>query len=286
MLMLGGKVMMDRHAPPALRDTPRQGYEDTKSLIERWHGRQRLHCAITPRFAITSSEAQMEMVGALAKEFPDLHLQTHLAENRAECALACRLFPFAIDYTDIYQHYGLLGPRTLLGHCLHLSGREIAVIAESDSVAVFNPTSNLFLGSGLFDFERMRGAAVRVAVATDVGAGTSYSMLKTMDEAYKVLQLQGQKLTPIASFYLATLGNARALGLQSKIGRLQAGADADLVVLDSSATPEMALRTSIVRSLPEELFVLQTMGDDRAVVETYVAGVPVKPRHQELPVYC
>ncbi|CAN5689830.1 guanine deaminase [soil metagenome] len=274
--MIGGKVMMDRGAPEALRDTPRSGYDDSKALIEAWHGRGRLHYAISPRFAITSSPAQLEVAGALAAEHPGLHVQTHLAENRAECELARSLFPDCRDYTDIYARHGLLGPRSVLGHCIHLSDRELGAIREHGAVAVFNPTSNLFLGSGLFDLGRLRRQGVRVAVATDIGAGTSYSMLRTLDEAYKILQLQGQTLAPLTSFYMATLGNARALGLEGTIGQLVPGADADLVVLDARATEAMALRAARAESLGEELFILQTMGDDRAVRQTYIAGVPMK----------
>lgn len=277
MRMIGGKVMMDRHAPEGLRDTAQGGYDETKALIAAWQGRGRLHYAISPRFAITSSEAQMEAAGALIAEHPELHVQTHLSENRAECDFARSLFPFARDYTAIYERYGFLGPRSLFGHCVHLSDREIGALAEAGSIAVFNPTSNLFLGSGLFDLARLQRACLRVAVATDVGAGTSYSMLRTMDEAYKILQLQGQRLAPLMSFYMMTLGNARALGLDAHIGSLSPGADADLVVLDSRATPAMALRAETARDLAEELFILQTMGDDRAVRETYVAGRPSRP---------
>jgi len=277
MRMIGGKVMMDRNAPEALRDSAQAGYDESKALIAKWSGRGRLHYAISPRFAITSSEAQMEAAGALAREHPDLHVQTHLAENRAECDFARSLFPYARDYTDVYAHYGLLGPRSLMGHCVHLADREIAALAEAGAVAVFNPTSNLFLGSGLYDFARLQGGRVRTAVATDVGGGTSYSMLRTMDEAYKILQLQGQTLPPLMAFYMMTLGNARALGLERHIGTLDPGADADLVVLDVCATPAMAMRAATVSTLAEELFVLQTMGDDRAVRETYVAGRPARP---------
>ena len=276
MCMIGGKVMMDRNAPEALCDTPQQSYDDSKALIAEWDGRDRLQYAISPRFAITSSEAQMQAAGALMAEFPDLHMQTHLSENRAECEFACSLFPFARDYTDIYEHFGMLGPKSLFGHCIHLSDRETAVLAETGSVAVFNPTSNLFLGSGLFDLERLRAAGVRDAVATDVGGGTSYSMLRTMDEAYKILQLQGQKLPPLMSYYMMTLGNARALGLERRIGQMSVGADADFVVLDSQATPAMALRSATLNTLAEELFVLQTMGDDRSIAEAYIAGSPAK----------
>ena len=183
MLAVAGKVMMDRNAPEGLRDTPQSGYDDTKALIGEWHGKGRLHYAITPRFAITSSPEQMEMAGALMREHPDLHMQTHLSENHAEIAFTQELYPWSKDYTDIYAHYGLLGPKALLGHCIHLSEREADVLSDTGSVAVFCPTSNLFLGSGLFDYQRYstRSKALRIATATDVGGGTNYSMLRTMD---------------------------------------------------------------------------------------------------------
>ena len=278
MRVIAGKVMMDRNAPEALRDTPQSGYDDTKALIGEWHGRGRLHYAITPRFAITSSPEQLEMAGALAREFPDLHIQTHLSENHAEIALTRQLYPDAKDYTDIYAGYGLLGSRTLLAHCIHLSPREADAIHEAGAVAVFCPTSNLFLGSGLFDWQGFsrRPKPLRIAAATDVGGGTSYSMLRTMDEAYKVIALQGEKINPLASFWQITAGNAEALSLSGHVGRLEPGMDADMVVLDARATPAMRLRMETVETLAEELFLLQTMGDDRAVAETYVAGRPVK----------
>lgn len=276
--MVGGKVMMDRNAPAALTDTAQRGYDETKALIGRWQGRGRLHYAISPRFAITSTPAQMEAAGALAAEHPDLHVQTHLSENRAEIDFACSLYPEAKDYTDIYARYGLLGPKSLMGHCVHLSERELGAMAEARAVAVFNPTSNLFLGSGLFDMARVEGSGVRTAVATDVGGGTSWSMLNTLDAAYKILQLQSQSLPPLMSYYRATLGNARALGLEDRIGRIAPGYDADFVVLDIHGAPAMSLRAERVQTLAEELFVLQTMGDDRAVAEVYVAGVASRPQ--------
>ncbi|WP_432346162.1 guanine deaminase [Shinella yambaruensis] len=276
MRMVGGKVMMDRNAPDALRDTPQQGYDETKRLIEKWHGRGRAHYAISPRFAITSTPGQMEMSQALVAEHPTCFVQTHLSENRDEIAFATSLYPQAKDYTDIYARYGLLNDRMLLGHCIHLSDREVSVLAETGAVGVFCPTSNLFLGSGLFDRDRFDRLGARWSVATDVGAGTSFSMLETMDEAYKVLHLNGQKLTPFNSFYRLTLGNARALGLEKHIGSLHAGADADIVVLDSSGKSAMEYRMRTATSLAEELFILQTMGDDRCVAEVYVAGKAMK----------
>ena len=276
MLTVAGKVMMDRNAPDGLRDTPQSAYDDTKALIAAWHGKGRQLYAITPRFAITSTPEQMEVAGALMREHPDLHMQTHLSENHAEIAFTLELYPEARDYTDVYERYGLLGRRALFGHCIHLSEREADALAESGSVAVFCPTSNLFIGSGLFDYERQHQHGVRIATATDVGGGSSYSMLRTMDEGYKVMQLRGQRLTPFRSFYHLTLGNARAMSLDDRIGTLAAGKEADIVILNSGATPQMKLRMETVDSLEQELFLLQTCGDDRAIVETYVMGEPMK----------
>lgn len=276
MLMVGGKVMMDRNAPEALCDTAQSGYDDSKALIARWHGKGRALYAISPRFAITSTPAQMEAAQALVAEHPEAYVQTHLSENDAEISYSMELYPTSPDYTGIYEDYGLLGRKTLLGHCIHLNHRETAVLAETGSVAVFCPTSNLFLGSGLFDRERLSKHGVRIGLATDIGGGTSYSMLRTMDEGYKILQLRGQRLNPFASFYMATLGNARSLSLEGTIGSVAKGNAADLIVLDASATPAMRLRMATVSTLAEELFLLQTMGDDRSIAEVYVSGARAK----------
>jgi guanine deaminase len=275
--MIAGKVMMDRNAPAGLTDDAQRGYDDSKALIARWRGRGRLDYAVTPRFAITSSEAQLEAAGALLRENPGVYMQTHLDENHAEIALVKSLFPWARTYLDVYERYGLLGPRSIFGHCIHLEQSEVAALAASRSVAAFCPTSNLFLGSGLFDMKRLWDNNVRVALATDVGGGTSYSMLQTANEAYKVLQMNGQSWPAAQAFYQMTLGNARALGLDDRIGAIAPGREADLIVLDSRATPAMAHRMEAVSGeIAEELFVLMMMGDDRAIHETYVAGMPVK----------
>ncbi|MBO6552653.1 MAG: guanine deaminase [Roseitalea sp.] len=276
MRMIGGKVMMDRNAPDTLRDTPQSGYDDTKALIERWHGRGRAGYAISPRFAITSSPQQLEMAGALATEHPDCHIQTHLSENREEIAFAASLYPEASDYLNIYERYGLLGGKMLLGHCIHLEEREVQCLAETGAHPVFCPTSNLFLGSGCFDHARLDKAGIQSAIATDIGAGTSYSMLQTLNEGYKVLQLQSQSLHAMRGFHWMTRGNAEVLGLADRIGTLDEGTEADIVVLDARATPAMALRMDRVETLAEELFVLLVMGDDRAVAQTYIAGEPHK----------
>jgi guanine deaminase len=275
LLMAGGKVMMDRNAPDALTDTAQSGYDDTKAVIARWHGTARNHVAITPRFAITSTPEQLEAAGTLAREHPDLLIQTHLSENDAEIAYTLELYPDAKDYTDVYARYGLLTDKALLGHAIHLSDREIGAIAEAGAIAVHCPTSNLFLGSGLFDLNRLKGHGVRTAVATDIGGGSSYSMLRTLDEAYKIQQLRGHRLPPIESFWQATRGNAEALGLADRIGTLEPGSDADIIALDAAATPAMEIRMETVTRLEEELFLLQTLGDDRCVRAVYVAGEPV-----------
>ncbi|MGR3465238.1 guanine deaminase [Limimaricola sp.] len=276
MAMIGGKVMMDRNAPEGLRDTAQQGYDESRALIERWHGRGRALYAITPRFAITSTPAQLAAAGALVAENPGCYMQTHLSENRDEIAFTAELYPEARDYLDVYESHGLLGPRALLGHAIHLEPREIDRLAETRAHPVFCPTSNLFLGSGLFDDAGLRARGIQSGIATDVGAGTSYSMLATLNEAYKVLQLQGQKLHPLRAFHWITRGNAETLGLTDRIGTLDPGSDADVVVLDTRATDAMALRAETAETLAEELFILMTMGDDRAIHETYVAGRAMK----------
>ena len=270
--------MMDRNAPTELLDTPQSSYDTTKMLIGKWHGVGRQYYAISPRFAITSTPEQLEMSKALINEHPDCYLQTHLSENKDEIILAKKLYPNYNDYTGIYEHYNLLGPKTLFGHCIYLSNRELAIMSETKSVAVFCPTSNLFLGSGLFDLQSFlkQKLPVRIAIGTDIGGGTNYSMLKTMDEAYKILQLQRQRFSPIESFYQITLGNAQALSLENKIGTLEAKSDADITVLNARATPTMQLRMETVKNIAEELFVLQTMSDDRSVAQVYIKGKPSK----------
>jgi guanine deaminase len=271
--MIAGKVMMDRHAPAGLLDTAQRSYDESAALIARWHGQGRQFYAITPRFALTSSDAQLHAAGALARENPDVYVQTHLAENHAEIAAVRALFPQDASYTAVYARHGLLGPRTLLGHCLHLSEAEMNLLDTHRAVAVFCPSSNLFLGSGLFDLARFSARAMRVGLATDIGGGTSFSMLRTAAEAYKVLQLQGQSWPAHAAFRQITRGNAEILGLDHRIGALEPGRDADMVVLDSGATPAMRhRREAIGDDLQAELFLLMTLGDDRAIAATYVAG--------------
>jgi guanine deaminase len=276
--MIAGNAVMNRNAPPGLLAPGPTAIADSRDLIRRWHGKGRQRYAVTPRFAITSTEEQLAELGALLAEFPTVLMQTHLAENLDEIAAVKRTFPNEPSYTGVYGRFGLLGPRSLLGHCIHLGKDEIALLRDTRSVAVFCPTSNLFIGSGLFDYAGLAAAGVRIALATDVGGGTSYSMLRTAAEAYKVMQLRGQNLPALAAFDLMTRGNADALGIENEIGTITPGAFADLVVLDARSTPAMAHRMETVRDLEEELFVLMTLGDDRAVRQTYIAGEPMPRR--------
>ena len=280
--MIAGKVMMDRGAPEALLDTAERAYDESKALIERWHGRGRQRYAISPRFAVTSTDAQLEVAGTLAREHPDCHVQTHLSENLREIETIATLFPWSKNYTHVYDRMGLLGARSLFGHCIHLDPDERRRLAETRSVAVFCPTSNLFIGSGLFDMDTLERDGVRVALATDVGGGTSYSMLRTAAEAYKVLQLRGRNLPAMDAFHMMTAGNASTLGLDHEIGTLAVGSAADITVLDARATPAGAHRMERAQSLDEELFALMTLGDDRAVMATLVAGEIVHDRSHGL----
>ncbi len=270
--LIAGKVLMDRGAPDALLDTAETGVADSRALIETWHGRGRLGYAITPRYALTSSEAQLAGAGALAAEFPDVWVHTHLAENRREIDEVADAFPGCDSYLGVYERAGLLRERALFAHCIHLDDQERRRLASAGAGAAFCPTSNLFLGSGLYDLRRMTEAGVRTGLATDVGAGTSLSMLRTMGEAYKVLQLQDQVLSPERALYLATLGAAEALGIEREVGSFEPGKDADFVVLDPAMTALSRHRDAYARSVGERLFALTALGDDRHVVATGVAG--------------
>ncbi|NRH26924.1 guanine deaminase [Pseudomonas sp. MS19] len=276
--MIAGKVLMDRNAPDYLTDTAETGYADSKELIQRWHGKGRLHYAVTPRFAPTSTPEQLALAGKLYQEFPDLYMHTHLSENLKEIEWVKALFPERSGYLDVYDHYQLIGPRSVFAHGVHLCDDECQRLAETGSAVAFCPTSNLFLGSGLFDLNKMEQHKVRVGLGTDVGAGTSFSQLQSLNEAYKIMQLQGKKLDPFKSFYLATLGGANALYLDDKIGNFATGKDADFVVLDYNSTPLMSYRMQQAKSFEEKLFALTMLGDDRSVKETFAAGVSVHRR--------
>jgi len=276
--MIAGKVMMDRNAPDYLTDTAESSYTQSKALIERWHGKGRLHYAVTPRFAPTSTPEQLTLAGQLLGEYSDLYLQTHISENLQEIEWVKQLFPERKGYLDVYDHYRLLGERSVFAHGVHLCDDECARLAETGSAVAFCPTSNFFLGSGLFNLPMAEKHKLNVGIGTDVGAGTSFSILHTLNEAYKVMQLQGARLSPFKSLYLATLGGARALRLEQRIGDLQPGSDADFLVLDYHATPLLSYRLQQARDIAEKLFVLMTLGDDRTVLQTYAAGNRVHQR--------
>ena len=275
--MVAGKVLMDRHCPDFLRDLEGD-LGRSEALINKWHKRGRSLYAITPRFAPTSTEAQLRLTGELAARYPDTFIQTHVSENQDECRWVGELFPQARSYLDVYERFGLMRPRALFGHCIWLDDEDFARMAATGSAAAVCPTSNLFLGSGLFDFERADGAKALLSLGTDVGAGTSFSMLQTMNEAYKVARLKGSYLPALRMFYLATLGAARAMRLEDTIGSFAPGVEADFVVLDPKATPLLARRTGHCESLEELLFALALLGDDRAIAATYSGGNKVHAR--------
>lgn len=272
MRMIAGKVLMDRNAPDNLRDTPESAYTDSRRLINDWHGRGRQRYAVTPRFAPTSSPEQLAVAGRLLKEHPGVYLHTHMSENLNEVAWVESLFPQHDHYLHSYDSAGLLGRRSVFAHCIHLSEDEWQRMAETQCNIAFCPTSNLFLGSGLFPLHRAQALGIDVGLGTDVGAGTSLSLLQTMNEAYKVMQLQGQTMSPARSFYLATLGAARTLDLESELGNFLPGKEADFLVLDLQATPLIRERLKRSVDLAETLFVLSTLGDDRVIRESWVLG--------------
>ncbi|NAW35059.1 guanine deaminase [Halomonas alimentaria] len=270
--MLAGKVLMDRHAPEGLTDDVVGGIRDSERLISDWHGKGRLGYSLTPRFAPTSTRAQLDATGALLRNDESLWLQTHLAENTGELDWVAELFPGSRDYLEVYERSGLVGPRSTFAHGIHLDQEMRGRLAERGANLAFCPSSNLFLGSGLFDRQAARQMGLNVTYASDVGGGTDLSGLATLKAAYQVGQLRGQPLTAWQGLYGLTLGNARALSLDDRIGRLAPGMDADLVVLDPAATPLLARRTARSRSLAETLFALMMMGDDRSVAETWAGG--------------
>jgi len=277
--MIAGKVLMDRNAPDFLTDTPETAYDESKQLIEKWHKHDRLLYAITPRFAVTSSDEQLRLAGKLLAEFPDVYMQTHIAENIKEVALVAELFPDSKGYLDVYDRAGLVGTKSVFAHGVQLTDAEFQRLSEAHSTIAFCPTSNLFLGSGLFNLKKAKSIdhPIKVGLGSDVGGGTSFSMLETASEAYKVTQLRGETLSSFQALYLATLGGARALSLENTLGNFEPGKEADFIVLDPRATPLMARRnpSAIATSLPEladQTFATIMLGDDRAIHATYIMG--------------
>lgn len=277
--MIAGKVLMDRNAPDFLTDTPETAYAESKQLIEKWHKHDRLLYAITPRFAVTSSDEQLRLAGKLLAEFSDVYMHTHLSENVNEVKLVAELFPESDGYLDVYDRAGLVGTKSVFAHGVQLTDAEFQRLSEAHSTIAFCPTSNLFLGSGLFNLKKAKSIdqPIKVGLGTDVGGGTSFSMLETASEAYKVTQLRGETLSSFQALYLATLGGARALSLEKTLGNFEPGKEADFVVLDPRATPLMARRnpSAIATSLPEladQTFATIMLGDDRAIHATYIMG--------------
>ncbi|HET7889421.1 MAG TPA: guanine deaminase [Bradyrhizobium sp.] len=272
--LAAGKVLMDRNAPAALLDTPKTGYDDSKALIAKWHGRGRLMYAVTPRFAPTSSREQLEAAGALCREHPECYLQTHISENKNEIAWVKELFPERNGYLDVYDHYSLCRPRAIFGHGIYLSDEEMQVMHRTGSAIAHCPTSNFFLGSGCFNIGRAvrHDRPVRTGIGTDVGGGTSFSILATLNSAYSAAQSNSYRLSARHAYYLATRGTAHAMYLEDRIGSIAAGMEADIVVLDMKSTPLIEYRMQFAESFEEALFIQMTLGDDRAVQATYVAG--------------
>jgi guanine deaminase len=272
--MIAGKTLMDRMVPDGLRENPASGERETRELIEAWHGRGRLHYAITPRFALTSTAEQLRSAGALARAYPDVFIHSHLAENPMEVEQVRQMFPERRSYLDVYDHFGLLRERATYAHCIYLNEADRMRLAASGAGTAFCPSSNLYLGSGLFDLAASDAAGMKVALATDVGGGSSFSMLRTMADAYRVAHLCGQHLGSLRAFYLATLAGARLLGLTDKIGSFAAGNEADFIVLDPRATPLLARRMDQCNTLAERLLLYMILGDDRAIAHTYILGQP------------
>jgi len=278
MRLVAGKALMDRNVPTNVRDTAEGSDRDNRELIAAWHGKGRLGYAITPRFAPACSDEQLTLAGKLLHEHDDVLMHTHISENISEIAWVADLYPDAKNYLDVYDRFGLLTDRSVFAHGIHLSGEEFQRMAEADAAVSYCPTSNLFLGSGLFNLKEAEKYGVKVGLGTDVGAGTSFSLLETMNEAYKVCQLRGHRLDAFKSFYLATLGGAKALNMEDKVGSLTPGKEADFIVLDREATPLLKRRLQNTRDIEELLFVLATLGDDRTISHTYVAGACVHSR--------
>lgn len=274
--MLCGKVMMDRHCPAELADTPARAEAESLALIERWHRQGRLRYSITPRFAPTSSPEQLRVAGRLLQAAPDLHLQTHLAENLAEIAWVQSLYPEHHSYLEVYHHFGLTGPRSIFGHAIHLTPEDHRCLAETGSAIAFCPTSNQFLGSGHFAYGQARSAGIKTGLGSDIGGGTSFSMLRTLAAAYTTGQQHHQPLPALRAFYLATLGGAEALGLADVIGNFQPGKEADFIAIDFQSTPELSWRLQGKNTLQEKLFALMTLGDDRAIAGTWILGNQVE----------
>lgn len=281
MRIITGKMLMDRNAPDYLLDTPESAYSDTTNLIKKWHNKGRLKYAVTLRFAPTSDDAELKVAAKLLQENPDVYFHTHLAENKNEVQWVHELFPKNRSYLDVYYQYGLVEKNSIFAHSIYLDNKDFALLQNAGSTIAFCPTSNLFLGSGLFNLPEAKNDNINVGFGTDVGAGTSFSMLQTMNEAYKVIQLRKafsdnpkneMSLNSLEAFYMATLGGAKALHLDNVVGSFAKDKEADFIVLNLQATPLLAMRTANSKKLEDTLFALMILGDDRTVEHTYIMG--------------
>ncbi len=272
MCLISGKVMMDRNAPNDLCDNAQSSYDDSLELIHKWHHQERLFYAVTPRFAPTSSEPQLRVAQQLVNDFPDVYLQSHVAENKGEVEWVKSLFPWSRSYLDVYDHFGLLGDRSVYAHCIYLNEDDRIRLAASGTAISFCPTSNLFLGSGLFSMQASMDHRILLGLGTDVGGGTSFNLLRTMSEGYKVCQMKGYNQSPLQAFYLATLGGAQSLYLDNKLGNFATGKEADFIVIDPGPTPLMQRRMKNAENLEDRLFALMMLGDDRNIVATHILG--------------
>jgi guanine deaminase len=278
--MIAGKVMMDRNAPENLLDTAHTSYEDSGKLIQKWHQKDRLLYAVTPRFAITSTPEQLRLAGQLIQEFPDVYLHTHLSENQQELDFTAELYPDSLDYLDVYEQFNLVTSKSIFAHGIYLSDSEFNRLSQAQSTIAFCPTSNLFIGSGLFKLNQAKSPhyPISVGLGTDVGGGSSFSLLRTAHEAYKVTHLQGTVFSGLQGLFMATLGGARALSLEDKLGNFEVGKEADFIVVNPQSTPLMQLRTEnsypahTLEEIADIMFALMMLGDDRAVHATYILG--------------
>ena len=276
--MVAGKVMMDRNAPEELCDNPEDSYLDSKALIEKWHNKGRLRYAVTPRFALTSSQLQLEQASKLLNEYPDKNgrkgvlLQSHLNENDEEIERVNELFPESKNYFGVYDDFGISGCNSVFGHCIHNTEEEYQKMAETGSKVSLCPTSNLFLGSGLFELEKLESYGIDVSLASDVGGGDSFSMFQVMNEAYKVCRMNDFNLDPVKAFYLTTLGAAKVLNMDDCIGNFEVEKEADFIVVDLNATEIISQKNKISANINDILFNLMTLGDDRLIDEVYIMG--------------
>lgn len=272
MCLVAGKNAMDRNAPKALLDTPQSAYDESKKLIHKWHRTGRLRYAITPRFSPTSSPEQLSMLGKLWTEYPDCLMQTHLSEQVDEIEWVKSLFPNTRDYLDTYEQFGLLGANAIFGHAIHLKKREIDRLKDVGAGVVHCPTSNTFIGSGLFDMEHLQKQRIPIGLATDTGGGSSFSMFRTMASCYEIAQLRNNALHPAQLLWLATMGSAKTLHLEKEIGNLKVGNIADVIAIDLKSTDVITQRADLAMDIWEAIFPTIMMGDDRAIAATFMAG--------------